>query len=270
MTPEAMAPALGDLIRLAPVVAAPFIGSFLGLVVRRLPVGGRIVSGRSCCAACGKTLSPVELIPVISWLVQGGKCRACRAALGVFYPAIELSAATIAVVAVLLTDGPASAWLGCGLGWTLLTLSWIDAETMLLPDVLTLPLVLAGLVSSIPGGSGAMLASGLGAVLGFGLIWTVASVYAVLAKRPGLGEGDLKLFAATGAWLGWQALPLVIFASSILGIIGALVAMCLGKTMTRETRIPFGPFIAAATWLGFIVEHGNDDLSALVSGFVPF
>ena len=266
---EAMAPPLGDVIRLAPVMVAPFIGSFLGLVVRRLPVGGKIVTGRSCCSNCGKTLSPVELMPVISWLAQGGKCRGCGSALGAFYPAIELSATTIALLAVLLTDGPGSAWLGSGFGWTLLTLSWIDAETMLLPDVLTLPLVLAGLIVSIAGGSDAMLTSGIGAALGYGLIWMVARLYAVLAKRPGLGEGDLKLFAAAGAWLGWQALPTVIFTSSIIGIVGALAGMALGKTLTRETRIPFGPFIAAATWLGFVAEHGNDDLSALISAFAP-
>lgn len=256
----------GNLIRFAPVFIAPFIGSFLGLVVRRLPVGGRIVAGRSACPHCGRTLSPFELTPVVSWLAQGGKCRGCGEMLGSFYPAIELAATTIAVIAVLLTDGPSSAWLGCGLGWTLLTLSWIDAETMLLPDVLTLPLILAGLLLSVAGGRDAMLASGLGAALGYGLIWAVARAYAWRAGRAGLGEGDLKLFAATGAWLGWPMLPAVIFASSMLGIVAALLGMALGRRMTRETRIPFGPFIAAATWLGFIAEHANDDLAALIGG----
>ncbi len=254
-----------DLIRFVPVAIAPFIGSFLGLVVRRLPVGGGVVAGRSGCPHCGRTLSPLELIPVASWLLQGGKCRGCGAALGSFYPTIELAAATIAVFAVLLTDGPASAWLACGLGWTLLTLSWIDAETMFLPDILTLPLILAGLALSVAGGSDAMLASGLGAALGYGLIWAVARIYAWRSGRPGLGEGDLKLFAASGAWLGWQMLPAVIFAASALGIVAALLAMALGRKLTRETRIPFGPFIAAATWLGFIAEHANDALAALIS-----
>ncbi len=260
----------GEFLRFAPVVVAPFIGSFLGLVVRRLPVGGKIVSGRSSCPHCGKTLSPLELVPVVSWLLQGGKCRGCGAPLGSFYPAIELAAATIAVLAVLLTDGSDSAWLACGLGWTLLTLSWIDAETMLLPDVLTLPLILAGLMISIAGGGDSMLASGIGAVLGYGLIWAVARFYAWRAGRAGLGEGDLKLFAATGAWLGWQLLPAVIFISSVLGIVAALLAMALGRRMSRETRIPFGPFIAAATWLGFIAEHANDTIATLLPSTLGF
>jgi leader peptidase (prepilin peptidase) / N-methyltransferase len=270
VTVGAITPELGDQLRFVPVVVAPFIGSFLGLVVRRLPVGDTIVSGRSRCPHCGRTLSALDLIPVASWLASGGKCRRCGAALGVFYPAIELAAATIALAAVLLTDGSASAWLACGLGWTLLALSWIDAETMLLPDALTLPLVLAGLIASVTDGSDAMLASGLGAVLGFGLIWAVARLYAAYAGRPGLGEGDQKLFAATGAWLGWQALPPVIFASSVLGILATLAAMALGREVTRETRIPFGPFIAAANWLGFVAEHANDDVSALIAAFNPF
>lgn len=265
-----MAAPMADVFRFAPVVVAPFIGSFLGLVIRRLPVGGVIVSGRSACPHCGKTLSPLELIPVVSWLLQAGKCRGCGAALGSFYPAVELAAATIAVLAVLLTDDPESAWLACGLGWALLTSSWIDAETMLLPDVLTLPLILAGLMISVAGGSGAMLASGIGAALGYGLIWAVARFYAWRAGRVGLGEGDLKLFAATGAWLGWQLLPAVIFTSSVLGILGALLAMAVGRRMTRETRIPFGPFIAAATWLGFIAEHANDEIAALLPSGLGF
>lgn len=261
-------PPIGGVVLLAPVLIAPFIGSFLGLVVRRLPAGGKIVSGRSACPHCGRTLSPLELIPLASWLLQRGKCRGCSAPLGSFYPVVELAAATIAALAVLLTDSPSSAWLASGLGWTLLVLSWIDAETMLLPDILALPLILAGLLVSVSGGSDSMLASGIGAALGYGLIWAVARCYAWLARKPGLGEGDLKLFAATGAWLGWQMLPAMIFVSSVLGIIGALLAMALGRTMTRQTRIPFGPFIAAATWLGFIAEHATDDLATVISGFL--
>lgn len=256
-----------DLLWLAPVVVAPFIGSFLGLVIRRLPAGGDIAASRSRCPHCATTLSPRELVPVLSWLAQRGRCRHCRAELGSFYPAVELAATTIALLAVLLTDGPQSAWLGCGLGWTLLALSWIDAETMLLPDVLTLPLILAGLMLAIPGGGDAMLAAGIGAALGYGLIWAVARAYAWRAGREGLGEGDLKLFAATGAWLGWQMLPAVIFLSSVLGIIAALAAMAVGRRMTRETRIPFGPFIAAATWLGFLVQHPGGDLATLVAAW---
>jgi leader peptidase (prepilin peptidase)/N-methyltransferase len=256
-----------QIVLLAPIVAAPFIGSFLGLVVRRLPTGEQLVRGRSVCPHCRRRLTPMELVPVASWLLQGGKCRSCGTPLGTFYPAIELAATTIAVAAMFLTADPLSGWYACVLGWALLTLSWIDAETLLLPDALTLPLILAGLVLSIPGGSPAMLASGIGAAAGFAVLWLVGRGYEALAGKPGLGEGDVKLFAASGAWLGWAMLPGVIFVASALGITAAVAALLAGRNVTRETRIPFGPFIALATWIAFLAQHAGGDFAAGLAAY---
>jgi len=253
-------------LTLFPVIVAPFIGSFLGLVIRRLPVGGAIVTGRSVCPHCGQTLAPRDLIPLVSWALARGKCRYCGVGLGSFYPAVELAATTIAVLAMILIDDPVTVWLACGLGWSLLCLSWIDAETFLLPDVLTLPLVLAGLAASIPGGRDAMLDAGIGAAVGFCALWLVARVYRGLTQEDGLGDGDFKLFAAAGAWTGWEFLPWVVFMASVFGLIAALAARAVGREVTRKTRIPFGPFIAAAIWVAYLLLHGDLLLSdAIIS-----
>ena len=249
-----MVPITG-VLTLAPVIAAPFIGSFLGLVIRRLPAGDGVVTGRSVCDHCRHPLSARDLIPLVSWAVAGAKCRHCGARLGWFYPAVELAAATIAVAAVVLISDPVAVWLACGLGWSLLCLSWIDAETLLLPDVLTLPLVLAGLAAAIPAGQEGMLDAGIGAAAGYGVLWLVARVYQSVSKVQGLGEGDFKLLAAAGAWAGWESLPWILFTASVLGIAAALAARMAGHEITRTTRIPFGPFIAAAGWGAYLVQH---------------
>lgn len=249
-----MVPITG-VLTLAPVIVAPFIGSFLGLVIRRLPAGEAIVTGRSVCDRCRRPLSARDLIPLLSWAVTGAKCRYCGAELGWFYPAVELAAATIAVAAVVLIGDPVSVWLACGFGWSLLCLSWIDAETLLLPDVITLPLVLAGLAAAIPAGQEGMLDAGIGAAAGYGVLWLVGRLYQSVSKVQGLGEGDFKLLAAAGAWDGWESLPWILFTASILGLAAALAARMTGHEVTRTTRIPFGPFIAAAGWGAYLVQH---------------
>lgn len=258
---------LDTIALLAPIVVAPFIGSFLGVVIRRLPADEGFVAGRSACPHCRRTLTIAELVPIASWLVQGGRCRGCGARLGSFYPAIELAATTVAVLAMITTADPVAGWLGCGLGWALLTLTWIDIETLLLPDAITLPLILAGLLAAIPGGAPAMLASGIGAAAGFAVLWLVARGYELLTGRPGLGGGDVKLFAATGAWLGWPLLPGAIFLSSALGIVATAAAALAGRPVTRETRIPFGPFIALATWLAYLAQHGGNGVAAIIADY---
>jgi hypothetical protein len=131
------------------MMVAPFVGSFLGVVVRRLPDGGAVAWGRSRCEECGSVLAARDLVPLVSWLVTRGRCRFCRRPLSWFYPGIELAALVVVLVAIGV-DGDDGVWLDCILGWWLLALGWTDLRRWLLPDLLTLPLIIAGLVETAP------------------------------------------------------------------------------------------------------------------------
>jgi leader peptidase (prepilin peptidase)/N-methyltransferase len=236
-------------MRFLPVIFAPFIGSFLGVLIRRLPAGQPIVLARSACAACGHRLSVRDLVPVVSYLVLRGRCRRCRAPIGVFHPAIELAALAVALWAALTLTEPGWVWASCVLGWTLLVLAWIDGGHMMLPDVLTLPLLLAGLGATLLLDPEDAADHALGAALGYFAFLGVAALYRAWRGRTGLGGGDAKLLAAAGAWLGWQALPWVVLEASVAGIAAALISRLLGRRVSGTTALPFGPFIAAAVWL---------------------
>jgi len=180
------------------LLVAPFIGSFLGLIIRRLPDGLPIAFARSVCEECGVKLKTRDLVPVLSWLWQKGRCRYCGHPLGWFYPGVELAAVAVALSAVLV-DGGEGAWLDCLLGWWLLTLGWIDLRRWLLPDVLTLPLVLAGLSAAAALDPSGLTQRALGAALGYMSLAAVAALYRKLRGREGLGRGDAKLLAAGSA-----------------------------------------------------------------------
>jgi len=232
-----------------PVIFAPFIGSFLGVLIRRLPRGQPIVLARSACVSCGRGLAVRDLVPVLSFLLLRGRCRTCHAPIGVFHLAIELTAVAVALWAALTLAEPDWVWASCVLGWTLLALGWIDVEHMMLPDVLTLPLLLAGLGATLLLDPGDALDHALGAVVGYLAFRAIAAGYRAWRGHDGLGGGDAKLLAAAGAWLGWQALPWVVLEASLAGIAAALVAHLLGRRISRTTALPFGSFIAAAVWL---------------------
>ena len=231
-----------------PVAAAPFIGSFLGVVVRRLPAGRGILAGRSACEACGHTLSPIEMVPIASFLAQRGRCRACGAPIAPAHLGIELAALAVAVSAALVVQGGPFLWAGCVFGWCLLTLAWIDANTFRLPDVLTLPLIVLGLAEAYWLEPDRLLSRTIAVVGGFGVLWLLATGYRLLRKREGLGLGDAKLIAAIGAWVGFEALPWVAVFGSVLAMVWALGLRLRGTRITRTLRIPFGPFLAAAGW----------------------
>jgi leader peptidase (prepilin peptidase)/N-methyltransferase len=233
---------------LVPVVIAPFVGSFLGVLIRRLPRGQDVVVARSRCESCGKTLGPLELVPVLSWTMQKGRCRACGAPLGFFHPAVELAALAIAVWAAA-TDEGVRLWAGCVLGWTLLALAWIDLEALILPDVLTLPLVLAGLAFVAVLEPDRVADHAAGAAIGWFLLWALARLYRSLRGRDGLGEGDAKLLAAAGAWVGWEGLGPILLIGALAGLALALARRLGGAATTATTAIPFGPPLALATWL---------------------
>ena len=204
-----------------------FIGSFLGTVIRRLPEGRPIMmSARSACEACGARLAPRDLVPLVSWLAARGRCRYCGVALGWFYPGVELGALAVATIAITI-DGPEQAWLDCLLGWWLLALGWIDLRVWLLPDALTLPLL---------------------AAIGYLALRAIGWIYERLRGREGLGQGDAKLFAAAGAWLGTAALSQVVLLAAAAALLAAAAVGLSGTRIRAHTALPFGPFLALAIW----------------------
>jgi leader peptidase (prepilin peptidase)/N-methyltransferase len=232
---------------LLPILAAPFIGSFLGCVIRRLPAGRSVLAGRSACDHCGATLQARDLVPFFSWAWGRGRCRFCGAALGWFYPGVEAVAILVPLAAIAFDAGdPVRLWLDCLLGWALVTLAWIDIDHYTLPDVLTLPLVLAGLGVTAWEAPDTLTDRALAAAIGYLLFRAVAYLYRRWRGRDGLGEGDAKLVAAGGAWLGLAALSWLILGAALAGLAAAGLALLAGRRLDRTSAIPFGPFLALA------------------------
>lgn len=242
---------------LAPMLVAPIAGSFLGVLVMRLPAGRAVGLARSACDTCGAALTARDLVPVLSYAVLRGRCRHCRSPIGVAHLGIELAALSVAclVVAVGLAGLPADLssdwvqgwlWSGCVLGWGLLALSLIDWRCFRLPDVLTLPLLLLGLVSC------AMLeperlGEHAGACVVGWLAFTITGwSYRRLRGRDGLGAGDAKLLGAGGAWVGLTGLPMLVLLGALMTI---GVALLRGRGRLRlDAPVPFGPGLCAALW----------------------
>lgn len=236
------------------MAVAPFVGSFLGTLIERLPKGSPVVVGRSACPHCGTRLRAADMMPLLSWLAARGRCRYCGHRLGIFYPLIELASVAVALAAILVL-GDAGAWLigtTLVLGWVLLALSWIDHRHLVLPDVLTLPLIPGGLLVAWMVSPESLPHHVLGAALGYAALIAVAALYHRARGRAGLGAGDAKLFAAAGAWLSWEALPSVLLIGGILGLVLAL-AGSTGRRLAADTAVPFGPALAGAFWLVWLL-----------------
>jgi leader peptidase (prepilin peptidase)/N-methyltransferase len=227
---------------------APFIGSWLGVLIRRLPEGRDVVWGRSACEHCGHPLGPTELAPLASFIRQRGRCMHCAAPLGWFYPAIELAALTVAAAAFYADGDSARVWIDAALGWSLLCAAWIDKETFRLPDKITLPLILAGLAVTWMEQPFAIYNHAAAAAVGYCSFRLLNAAYFALRTRHGLGQGDAKLLAAAGAWLGLEALPYVVVTAGLIGITMALLDRRSGGPR-GEQMIAFGPALA----LGFFV-----------------
>jgi leader peptidase (prepilin peptidase)/N-methyltransferase len=240
---------------MGPVLIAPFIGSFLGVLIVRLPAGEKVLFSRSACPHCGTRLSGWDMVPLASFIALRGRCRHCRGRIGWLHPAVELAATAIALWAALADPDPVRLWADCVLGWTLLTLAWIDCLSFLLPDVLTLPLLLAGLALTSSVQPEALVDHCLAAAFGYLSFQGLAVAYRRLRGREGLGGGDAKLIAAAGAWCGVALLPFVVLGSAVAGLLAALALALAGQTVTSRTRIPFGPCIALAFWLAWL--HGG-------------
>jgi len=227
---------------------APLVGSFGGVLVRRLPAGQPWIRARSACETCGRRLSPAELVPLLSFAVLRGRCAGCRAPIALFHPLME--AASLAVVGLVLLARPpeaAALWAGCGLGWCCLVLAATDWQCLRLPDGLTLPLLLAGL-----GVTGLLAPAALGdhaaaSLLGWLFFAGLAWCYRHGRGVDGLGAGDAKLLAAGGAWLGTGGLPTMVLVAALATLAGLLaVGAARGRMPTAGTRVPFGPGLAAA------------------------
>jgi leader peptidase (prepilin peptidase) / N-methyltransferase len=230
------------------LLIAPFVGSFLGVLVERLPAGRPVVLGRSTCDYCGRTLAVRDLVPIASYLARRGRCACGEARLRAFYPAIELAALAVALSAVAELSGWLL-WASLGLGWVLLTLAAIDLRHLVLPDLLTLPLIPAGLAIAWALDPSLLPDHALGAIAGFAAFIAIAIAYRRLRGREGLGMGDAKLLAAAGAWLGWRALPSVVLVAAVVALALALAGALAGGKLAWTSRIAFGPHLALGFWL---------------------
>lgn len=239
----AWAPALG--------VLGAIVGSFLAALVVRWPEGRSVLAGRSACDACGRTLAPIELVPLASALWLRGRCRTCRASIDPRHWQIELAAAAIGVVAGLAMPGSV-ALAGAVFGWLLLALAALDIAAFWLPDVLTATLAIAGIVVALLGVAPPLADRAIGGVAGFATLWLVSTSYRAIRGREGMGGGDPKLFGAIGLWLGWRMLPVVLLLASLTGLALLLVRLATGHRVRADDRLPLGALLAIAaypTWL---------------------
>lgn len=210
----------------------------------------------STCPHCGTRIAPWHNIPVVSYLWLRGRCAACGERISVRYPIVEAAAAILGVVVALVLGPTWQTVAALGFTWTLLALTLIDLDHQLLPDSITLPLLWAGLLVALFSIDGAPLFADLrsvviGAAAGYLSLWTVYQLFKLATGKEGMGYGDFKLLAAIGAWLGWQMLPLVILLSAAVGaVLGSLMLLAAGRS--RQTPIPFGPYLAAAGWIAML------------------
>jgi leader peptidase (prepilin peptidase) / N-methyltransferase len=245
------------------------VGSFLNVVIYRLPqmlerqwaaecaeLAGKppakgaaefdLVRPRSRCRQCGHVIRWYENIPVLSYLMLRGKCSACATPIGLRYPAVELATAALFFFAVWHWGATPAGAVWCGFSAALVALALIDWDTTLLPDDITLPLLWGGLIVAALRWTDLPLTQAVwGAVAGYVSLWLIYHAFKLLTGKEGMGYGDFKLFAALGAWFGWQALvPIILMASVIGAIVG--IAMKLSSGLREGGYVPFGPFLAGA------------------------
>ena len=244
-----------------------FIGSFLNVVIYRLPImlerswqseckellglvetsnnseSFNLVVPRSRCPSCNALIRSIENIPVLSYLIQGGKCKNCGARISLQYPLIEIASAILSGIAAYSFGFGWQAITAMLLIWALISLAMIDFKTTLLPDNITLPFLWLGIIVNYFEIFCTLEESVLGAIFGYLSLWVVFQIFKLITGKEGMGYGDFKLLALLGAWLGWQFLLPIILISSIVGsIIG--VAMIVTKLLKRDMPTPFGPYLA--------------------------
>jgi leader peptidase (prepilin peptidase)/N-methyltransferase len=228
-------------------VLGAIIGSFLAAALIRWPEGRSVTKGRSQCDSCGKTLSPRDLVPILSWFLVRGRCRHCGAVIDRKHLAVEAGGALIGLTAILAHPLPAAVFTAV-FGWWLFLLAALDVEHQWLPDRLTLPLIPAGIAVAWLGIGPPLDERLMGAAAGFASLALIGWAYRQLRGREGLGGGDPKLFAAIGAWLGWQQLPFVLLGAGLLGLVSILLMRLRGHSVTATDRLPLGTLMALAAW----------------------
>ncbi len=260
------------------------VGSFLNVAIHRLPrmmeaewhaqcaeLRGEALPDaprynlwlpRSACPQCGHPITALENIPLLSWLWLRGRCSACRAPIGARYPLVELLTALLSA-AVAWKWGVSVQTAGSLLMvWALIALAFIDLDTALLPDSLTLPLLWLGLLFNLGGHFSSLPDAVVGAMAGYLVLWLVYWLFKLATGKDGMGYGDFKLLAAIGAWLGWQMLPVTLLLSSVVGAAVGIAMIVLVKH-DRRVPIPFGPYLAGG---GLVALFFGADLTQAYLG----
>lgn len=250
------------------------VGSFLNVVIHRLPARLEyqwrvecrehlgldpppeapppgLVRPRSHCPACGRTLPAWENIPLLSYLLLRRRCRGCGAPIPARYVWVELASG---VLSALVAWHYGLGWAAAGallFGWSLIALAVIDLRHLLLPDTLTQPLLWTGLLVNLAGVHAELADAVIGAAAGYVSLWLIYQAFLRATGKEGMGYGDFKLFAAIGAWTGWQQLPVTLLLAALVGAAVGLARLALGR-QGRDHPIPFGPFLAAAGWIALL------------------
>lgn len=261
------------------------VGSFLNVVIYRLPklmerqwrtecaeLTGtapppaerfNLVVPGSACPKCGHRITPLENVPIASYVALGGKCSACGSPISPRYPLVEALAGALAGY-IAWRYGVSVAMVGALIfAWAMIALTFIDLETFYLPDSITLPLLWAGLLFNLGGTYASIQSAVIGAAAGYLALWTVFWGFKFATGKEGMGYGDFKLLAAIGAWLGWKMLPLVILLSSFVGAAVGIGLIALARR-GRNVPIPFGPYLAAA---GLIALFWGEGINRRYIGF---
>ena len=241
------------------------VGSFLNVVIHRLPkmmerewhaqcaeLNGQaavstprynLIVPRSACPHCGHKISASENIPVISYLLLRGKCKGCGAAISARYPIVEAVCGLLSGYVAWHFGFGLTAFAALLFVWSLLALTFIDFDTQLLPDDITLPLLWLGLLLNLFGTFVELHSAVIGALAGYLVLWVVYWLFKLTTGKEGMGYGDFKLLGAIGAWMGWQMLPLVILLSSLVGAVVGIILIVAARH-GRNVPIPFGPYLA--------------------------
>lgn len=220
------------------------VGSFLNVCIHRLPLRMSLSSPPSRCASCEKPVAWRDNVPVLSYLLLGGRCRHCRAGISVVYPFVEITTAAIFVIHVAVFGFTWLAAIRIIFACAMLVLFFIDLEHQILPNVITLPGVIAGLTASLVAPPGFKLAL-LGALLGGGVLWAIAEIYMRVRGIEGMGMGDVKMLGMIGAFLGAPLMALTLVLASLAGAVTG-VALMVGGRGDLQRKLPFGTFLAAA------------------------
>src|SRR5690606_19795150 len=206
---------------------------------------------RSRCPHCGHKIKSWENIPVISYLMLGGKCSACKAKISARYPVIEIVSGLLSIAVIYYVGFNWNGLAALVFTWALIALTMIDFDTYLLPDDITLPLLWLGLIVNSFAAFTDLPSALWGAIAGYLSLWSVYKLFKLLTGKEGMGYGDFKLLAALGAWMGWQMLPQIILLSSLVGaVIGISLIIIRGRD--KNIPIPFGPYLAIAGWIAFV------------------